>query len=348
MKIKAQQITLKKLIDLKEDIDPKPQYQRAPVWLLPKKKLLIDSILRGYDLPKFYLAEGHLFLYEAVDGQQRMRSIWEFVDNQFKLDESVIEGINIKGYSYADLMAHQSLKSRFEEFPISLSILTEFSQEEIRTLFARLQLGEKLNSVELRHAISSNIGFAIISLASNHTFFIEKECKIINGRYKHQDYLDNALTLCKYDGARNIKGTDMKHLYLEFANSSIAEFGNLLQRANKVLDYLKEINSYHKGMFKNKWGFVDIFYLLYKELDNFSSIDAKTLSDEIWSFELLRRANNKSPEMLIEDKTKTSYDKDLYDYIIAFKTGGALKENLKIRYRVFYHKFFNNQNFTLK
>ena len=56
-------------------INPKPQYQRTPVWSLQKKQMLIDSVLRGYDLPKFYLRADDTtskYAYEVVDGQQRL------------------------------------------------------------------------------------------------------------------------------------------------------------------------------------------------------------------------------------------------------------------------------------
>ncbi|WP_276360201.1 DUF262 domain-containing protein [Daejeonella sp. H1SJ63] len=348
MKISPKQITIKEVISLKNQIDPKPQYQRTSVWLPPKKKLLIDSILRGYDLPKFYVSQGQMFKYEVIDGQQRMRAIWEFANLEYKLDDSIIEGVNIKGYSFTEIVKNPILKDKLLNFPISLAVVTDYSQEEIRTLFARLQMGEKLNSVELRHAIASNIGFAIIALANVHEFFNEKECKIKNGRYKHQDYLDNALTACHYDCMRNIKGVDMKNLYLEFANATIVSFQDLLQKADQILTLMKEINLFFKGVFKNKWAFVDIFYLLYKNIGAFKGLKAQEFANTLRDFETKRVKYNKTPEVLIEDKSSDIYDKDLYDYIIAFKTGGSLKENLKVRNRVFQSKFFNDSNFTLQ
>lgn len=67
-------------IEREEKIDPQPQYQRTPVWSDEKKQLLIDSILRNYDLPKFYLrvSNNPSYDHEVVDGQQRLRAIWEF------------------------------------------------------------------------------------------------------------------------------------------------------------------------------------------------------------------------------------------------------------------------------
>ena len=55
MKVESIQFTAEEIFKIKVRIDPKPQYQRTPVWKLDRKRLLIDSIFKGYDLPKFYL-----------------------------------------------------------------------------------------------------------------------------------------------------------------------------------------------------------------------------------------------------------------------------------------------------
>jgi uncharacterized protein with ParB-like and HNH nuclease domain len=42
---------------LRGEIDPAPDYQRGRVWSRRKQALLIDSILRGYDLPKLFVRD---------------------------------------------------------------------------------------------------------------------------------------------------------------------------------------------------------------------------------------------------------------------------------------------------
>ncbi|MBK7853702.1 MAG: DUF262 domain-containing protein [Bacteroidetes bacterium] len=197
-----------------------------------QKKLLIDSILRGYDIPKFYLRETPKDLhykYEVTDGQQRIRAIWEFIENQYKLDDALIGDFSTKLLDYEKLKTNRSKLKEFNEYEINISLIKEASQEEIRTLFARLQMGERLNPAELRHALSSNIGNAIASIVENHNFF-DKDCKIPDVRYKHQDYLDNAITLAYYDTNRNIKATDMKFLYVEFANSKLGDMQPMMKK----------------------------------------------------------------------------------------------------------------------
>ena len=46
------------LIEFREDLNANPEYQRPPDrWSKQNEQLLIDSILRGYDIPKLYFAE---------------------------------------------------------------------------------------------------------------------------------------------------------------------------------------------------------------------------------------------------------------------------------------------------
>src|SRR3984893_9392334 len=67
-----------------------PDWQRQEVWDRAKKQQLIDSILRGWRLPKFYFlnVSDEPEQYEVVDGQQRLTAIFDFFDNQLP-DSSV-------------------------------------------------------------------------------------------------------------------------------------------------------------------------------------------------------------------------------------------------------------------
>ncbi|MGH9917954.1 MAG: DUF262 domain-containing protein [Nitrososphaerales archaeon] len=69
----------------KGEIDLAPEYQRGPVWSRRRQSLLIDSMLRGYDLPKFFIREVEGGPSEVVDGQQRLNAIALFLANDLKL-----------------------------------------------------------------------------------------------------------------------------------------------------------------------------------------------------------------------------------------------------------------------
>lgn len=111
---------------------------------------------------------------------------------------------------------------------------------------------------------------------------------------------------------------------------------------------MRKINTQRRGIFRNKWGFVDTFYLIYKNLDKITDVKPKNFADSMSAFELKRKQYNRRPEDLIDDKGSLHYDKDMFDYIGAFNRGGSEKNNVRIRHRVFNNYFLTSANFNLK
>lgn len=60
-------------------IDLRPSYQRNFIWGKKDQQLLVDSILRGWPLPTFFLYKRPNGRYEMVDGQQRAETICRFI-----------------------------------------------------------------------------------------------------------------------------------------------------------------------------------------------------------------------------------------------------------------------------
>lgn len=50
--------TIGDLLESRNSIELTPAYQRGPAWTKEKQALLLDSVFRGYDLPKLYLVSG--------------------------------------------------------------------------------------------------------------------------------------------------------------------------------------------------------------------------------------------------------------------------------------------------
>ncbi|UZD21803.1 DUF262 domain-containing protein [Algoriphagus halophytocola] len=343
MKIRLATWKIKTLNARIDKIDPSPQYQRTSVWSESKKKLLIDSVLRGYDVPKFYLRatpNSPFYDYEVTDGQQRIRAITEFMssgDDKFFLESAIIRGVNTKGLEYSNLGV---LKDLFDDYDLNIAIIEDSNQEEIRSLFARLQMGSQLNQVELRHAMSSNLGSSILSIVESHPFF--KKCKIPNTRFKHQDYLDHVFTLIYNSGRSDLKAKNIEKTYRDLSDATSDIFTPYLKKVNQVLDWMHAINNVQNGLFKNKWGFVDVFWLLYKECDLIDKIDEEKFVEQFKLFERRRLSNHRNPDNLIVDPKSPSYDFDLYNYITAFKYSGNLGSNISTRNKVFRSKFINN------
>ena len=64
-----------------------PDWQRQKVWNKKKKQGLIDSILRGWKLPKFYFVKSSDENFLVEDGQQRLTAIFEFFAGDLGLSQ---------------------------------------------------------------------------------------------------------------------------------------------------------------------------------------------------------------------------------------------------------------------
>lgn len=86
MEYKNLEITIRELLELIETnkINLRPPYQRNYIWEPKDQRLLIDSILKGYPLPNFFIYKKSENTYEMVDGQQRATTIRKFYKGEFK------------------------------------------------------------------------------------------------------------------------------------------------------------------------------------------------------------------------------------------------------------------------
>jgi uncharacterized protein DUF262 len=160
----------------KKKIDPKPQYQRGPVWNQAKQQLLIDTMLRQYDIPKFYLRKlpkGPKFEHEVIDGQQRLLAIWGFMADEFPValdTDAFPEFGDLSGKYYSQLSG--DVWDRFGMYELTVVEVIDATEEEIRDLFLRLQEGVSLNPAEKRNAMLGNMRDFVHELVENNRVFL--------------------------------------------------------------------------------------------------------------------------------------------------------------------------------
>ena len=139
MKINKKPWPLSTAYKLRDRIDTNPDYQRPAVWTKAQKQLLIESILREYDIPKLYWREVSVKpdKYEVVDGQQRLRAIWEFMDGGYALPKDLepIDGHDVAGKTYSELDSDMMIL--FDQYCLDIAVLTDTEEEEVREMFLR-------------------------------------------------------------------------------------------------------------------------------------------------------------------------------------------------------------------
>src|SRR5262249_25689369 len=137
-----------------------------------QKQLLVDTILRDYDIPKLYWRKvgTNPDRYDVVDGQQRLRAIWEFFDGCFRLpkDTDPIDAHDVRRSKYGDLP--DELRVRFDVYPLDVVVLHDTDEDEVREMFLRLQNGTTLKAQEKRNAYPGQMR-AFVGQLGDHPFF---------------------------------------------------------------------------------------------------------------------------------------------------------------------------------
>ena len=168
--LKTQSLKNLSAADVAKELRVNPEYQRGLQWGLAQRQGLIDSLLRGYQIPILYIhletrTNNYTQAIETtawiVDGQQRLASIVAYCQNEFSLpDPKRARPGTIVPVDPANLPAwagkkFQELDSDDRDRLLNHKLLVvEISAErnEVRDLFIRLQAGTPLTAQEKRDA----------------------------------------------------------------------------------------------------------------------------------------------------------------------------------------------------
>jgi len=145
------------------------QYQRKLVWTVSEKQRLIDSILKGYPLPLFLLAErpveGGENIFEIIDGMQRLNAIFGFIENGYLVNDRCFD---LNEFSRARIVAEQGTFAPFAadverldqnscsnvlDYQLAMTIFPGEEATRIANVFGRINSGGKqLSDQERRQA----------------------------------------------------------------------------------------------------------------------------------------------------------------------------------------------------
>ncbi|PZO73905.1 MAG: DUF262 domain-containing protein [Mesorhizobium amorphae] len=128
-------------------------YQRSSgLWTDSPSSYFIDTILEGYPFPKIYMYESvdrpnRSVRKEIVDGQQRIKAITRYHDNEFSL--KVESRYSNKKFEELD----PEVQDMFLSYPVSVDVIRNASRTEILQMFRRMNAYTlPLNEPEKRHS----------------------------------------------------------------------------------------------------------------------------------------------------------------------------------------------------
>ena len=135
------------------EIDLAPDFQRKTgIWNIGAKSRLIESLLLRIPIPVFYVAADDEENWAVVDGIQRLSTIYDFVNGEFKLTK--LQYLHqFDGFECKELP--RKFIRRIHETELIINIIDERTPEEVKfNIFLRINTGGKsLNTQEIRHAL---------------------------------------------------------------------------------------------------------------------------------------------------------------------------------------------------
>ncbi|WP_342499302.1 DUF262 domain-containing protein [Bacillus sp. FSL W7-1034] len=213
-----------------------PQFQRELVWDNKRKSRFIESILLGYPIPGMFFTDLEAGQMMIIDGQQRINTLVEFLNNELKIIKR--DDINPKwrGRFYREI--DEESQRRLRNTNIRASVFQILSDEvdkniALYSLFERINTGSiQLNSQEIRRAIY--FGEFIKELNS----FVEKPIWLA----AYKAVFVNETEELKKDKRLN----DQEIIARYFTIQSLIDNNEL----DSDISYKKEINRYMSGMQK--------------------------------------------------------------------------------------------------
>ena len=253
-------VTIKQLSDQNRIIVDNT-YQRELVWTKYKKQLLIDSIIRNFDIPKIYFVQDQddITKYRLVDGQQRINALISFMNEEFALRDDAKE---FNGEEIASKKINELPPNTLNEFntrQLDVVVLIGYTREQEKDIFHRMQLGEPLNAPERRRGIEGNCSSEIIKLAQNAVF--DDSNDLVGYSTKRFANEDVCAKLFHQIYLRNITPLTPSSIELTYRNNlDITNDNEDLRAVRSVLKLINEAFS-GKAIRLKKYAFLRIGYL---------------------------------------------------------------------------------------
>ncbi|MGD0469386.1 MAG: DUF262 domain-containing protein [Terriglobales bacterium] len=162
-----------------------PKFQRRSVWRTPARSYFIDTLLRDMTVPPLYFRirqnpQNTKAVREVVDGQQRVRSVLEFIaDDGYRLSKTL--NAPWKGKRFSQLTTEQQRQIMSFGFPSEM--FKGISDQQVLEVFCRLNMnGIPLNKQELRNGkffglfkqLSFALALAYLEFWRKHRVFTEQ------------------------------------------------------------------------------------------------------------------------------------------------------------------------------
>ncbi len=258
-----------------------PKYQRRAVWSEKAQSYLMDTIVRGFPIPKIFIRHDvnmttKKSYREIVDGQQRIRTILSFIKDGFKIMK--VHNKDFGGLYFSELPG--PIQKKILIYDISVDVLNEATDAEILEMFARintytvvLKKQELLNANYFGHfkTAAYSLGFEFSKFYLANKILKEKDITRMA-----EAELTSELLIVILDGIQDKKVIE----------SYYKKYDDTFDKKEKVINRFKEnidtISQLFDGNLSNThFSSKPLFYSLFSAINSFK--DKTNLSKNLFS-----------------------------------------------------------------
>ncbi len=306
-------LTIKEIQDLydKKQLVINQSYQRSYIWKPNQKEELVQSILEYNPIGLLVLWRNKNGVKEILDGQQRIQTILSFLKGKTATENDK---------KFQDLTTNA--KTKFEAYDIPyIELEQSLSEDEVSTIFIRLQEGTTLSNGEKIYAFRGNFRDTFVNAFSaeeNKKLFAELNDQRFKAKFLaakmlfvelKSDYKKKIFPSLSYREFKKInseyKTTKLPQQIVKRFNKNIEFLGKYLHGMLKALTYDDLIASYLLASYFTQkktndnllgiqfWNFTMSFH---HDLNMFSIYDTarpkgmkKSLFDKLRSYKQLNR-----------------------------------------------------------
>jgi hypothetical protein len=222
--------TLQEIYERREQF-AMPDWRRRQAWGNTLGQKLIDSILRGWKLPKLYVQRAG-DKDEVVDGQQHLSAIFAFMGDKLALAPETVKSFGLTGDKFSNLPPETA--ERFRNFRLGIDEISGAGPSQLKDIFLRLQKGKSLISREKLNAVPSNLRDFSKSIA-RHEFF-QTRLSFRNARFVYFDIVAKAVAIEMRGFGKGWEFSNLKHLFDSEKDFSSAS--PVARRIEGALDFL--------------------------------------------------------------------------------------------------------------
>jgi len=309
------------------------EFQRGEVWDSRRKQKLIDSILRGYNINTIFLRQNHDGKYECLDGQQRLKTIMEFLSDKFTINPKFTPEFS-RETLFSELP--DALKSKIRSYIIYSIMIYTHEDEETCKIFLRLQEGLPLNSAEKLNAMIGVLRNEIVELAK-HPFFFKLGIK--NHRFAHRYMLAQIFLLTQRNQPTDMKFRNLEEMYLTYKTSRPSE--HVVNTIRKVFNFLEKQFGDDAKVIQYNADLISL-YLLSKHLIENYVVDSAVMNLSEFFKQFMSRVGE------VESSEKED-DAPYYDYQTYRRTSADSRESTEKRFNIILSKYLEfNQGLVPK